>query len=126
MRIRKPRKKFGHNSQAGGTMPFGLDPDDLNRSIEQCWSEHWEAQGLARRYGERIYNPASRSNPRAEKWFYPNKSVKVFRAWVQHEYYAGGKFEAYLNEKVERGEIPPALAAQALTTILRGARMGSA
>ena len=130
-------KSSGHDSQTGGDamppgffipemMPFGLDPVDLNRSIEQCWDQYWEDHKLSAKYGERIPNPASKSNANVEKWFYPAKSVEVYRVWEQHEYYAGGKFEAYLNKKVESGEIPPALAAHALTTILRGARMGSA
>jgi len=127
----------GHDSPTGSDamppgffdpdrMPFGLDLVELYRSIEQCWDQHWEAQKLGEKYGERSRNPEAESNPRAAQWFYPNASLAVFRAWVQHEYYAGGMFEAYLNEKVARGEIHPALAAHALTTILRGARMGSA
>ncbi|MFO0699741.1 MAG: hypothetical protein U0236_10965 [Nitrospira sp.] len=135
MRIRKFRKRSGHNSQADDAMPpgffnpdmmpFGLDPEGLNRSIEQCWSEHWVSEGLAERYGERTRNPAAESNPRAEQWFYPKASKEAFQIWMR-EFFAGGQFEVYLKKKVEHGEIPPALAAQVLNTILRGARMGSA
>jgi len=90
-------------------------------SIGQHWSRHWDENGLAEQYGERIRyphrypdsHPQAKSNPQ-EAWCYPLAALGEYRDWVQSTYIEGGKFKAYLKTKVKDGSMPPSIAQLAI------------
>ena len=94
-------------------------------SIGQHWSKHWEAKSLTQLYGERCKyphhypdsHPQSKSNPQ-ESWCYPLAALGSYREWLQDTYIEGGKFSAYLQGKVTRGELPPSVAQLAIATLV--------
>jgi hypothetical protein len=74
-------------------------------SVGRCWGDHWQANGLAEKYGERInyahsypaYYPQAKSNPQSA-WAYPDEALPEFRRWFKHEYLTT-KFPRYILTK---------------------------
>lgn len=85
-------------------------------SIGKGWASHWDANGLAKRYGDREKfphrypddHPQAKSNPQIANC-YPLESLGEYRRWLQEDYLGQGKFAKYL-----RGRIPPSVAELAI------------
>ena len=94
-------------------------------SVGKHWAAYWQKDGLTLRFGKasrypHCYpddHPQAKSNPQ-ESWCYPLAALGQFREWLQNEYIEGGKFATYLKGKVSRGELPPSVAALAITTLV--------
>ena len=90
-------------------------------SIGQHWSRFWSDNELDIKYSPRCKyphkypdsHPQAQSNPQ-ESWCYPIAALGAYRAWLQDAYIEGGKFSAYLKNKVARGELPPSVAQLAI------------
>lgn len=93
-------------------------------SIGTHWSEYWVQSELSNLFGERLKyphnypdsHPQSKSNPQ-NSWCYPVAALGQYREWVQDAYLEGGKFKAYLNSKIKKGDLPPSVASLALTAL---------
>lgn len=107
--------------RAGLTINAHIIPDS---SIEEHWSQHWEAQGLAGRFGERIrysqrYPP---SHPygkctHQDAWGYPLEALGAYRIWLKEVYVGAGQFAQYLDEKVQQHELSQDEAARAVGAV---------
>lgn len=94
-------------------------------SIGQHWSKHWTDNAFDFMYGERqkyphnypTNHPQSKSNPQ-ESWCYPLAALGTYRQWLQDTYIEGGKFSAYLNSKVTKGDIAPSIAQLAIAALV--------
>jgi hypothetical protein len=94
-------------------------------SVGQHWSKYWTDSDLERSYGPRQRyphrypdsHPQSKSNPQ-DSWCYPLSALGRYREWLQDTYIEGGKFSAYLRDKVKKGEIPPSVAQLAISAIV--------
>ena len=94
-------------------------------SVGQHWATYWQKQALSAqfsppcRYPHRYPDdhPQAKCNPQ-ESWCYPVAALGCFREWLQDEYIEGGKFVTYLRGKVSRGELPPSIAALAISAIV--------
>jgi hypothetical protein len=96
-------------------------------SIGSHWGKYWTDNGLSGQYGERTKwphrypddHPQSKSNPQ-ESWCYPLAALGHYRQWLQDVYIEGGKFSAYLQGKVSKGQLPPSIAQLAISAIVPG------
>ena len=97
-------------------------------SVGKAWSEHWQSQMLAKKYGERStymhmypdYFPQAKSNPQ-HPYCYPDAALGEFRRWMREEYLPI-KFSAYLQRQFSQGKLPPSfvsIAIDASTSPLR-------
>lgn len=94
-------------------------------SVGKLWAVSWDKQGLSESFGQpcrypHCYpedHPQARCNPQ-ESWCYPITALGRFRQWLQDEYIEGGKFATYLKGKVSRGELPPSVAALAISAVV--------
>ncbi|MGQ0456528.1 MAG: hypothetical protein ACT4OU_05645 [Hyphomicrobium sp.] len=101
---------------AGAQVGEKLVPDI---SIGSCWAEHWKANKLGDKYGDRNKfphrypddHPQSKSNPQTANC-YPLEALGEYRRWLQEEYLEGGKFAGYLASKKQL--IPPSVAQLAI------------
>lgn len=104
--------------------PIG-DKVVVDISIGQHWSKYWCDNLLQFVYGERQKyphhypdsHPQSKSNPQ-KSWCYPLAALGKYREWFQNEYIEGGKFSAYLKNKVQKGEIAPSVAHLAISALV--------
>lgn len=93
-------------------------------SIGIHWSRYWDENGLSGRFGDRDKfphrypnsHPQAKSNPQ-ESWCYPLEALGTYRAWLQTEYIAGGKFRAYIEGKQRRGDFLPSVAMLTIAAI---------
>lgn len=80
-------------------------------SVGKAWSQHWEANDLGSRFGDRVrydheypsYFPQAASNPQ-RSFAYPDEALAEFRHWMR-ETYLKQKFPAYLLGKVRQKSI---------------------
>jgi hypothetical protein len=94
-------------------------------SIGQHWAKYWSETDLDQAYGGRCRyphrypdsHPQSKSNPQ-DSWCYPLSALGEYREWLQSTYLEGGKFNAYLQGKVSRGELPPSIAQLAISALV--------
>lgn len=88
-------------------------------SVGRCWSDFWEENNLAAKYGERTrydhdypgYYPQAKSNPQ-HPFAYPNAALGEFRGWLQQNYIAN-KFPTYLLGQAKKGALTMSAAAKA-------------
>jgi hypothetical protein len=89
------------------------------------WAKYWADNDLDQAYGGRCRyphrypdsHPQAKSNPH-DSWCYPLASLGEYRQWLQNTYVEGGKFSAYLEGKVTRGELPPSIAQLAIEALV--------
>lgn len=109
------------------TARLTINPDIIpDISIEEHWGQHWEEQGLAAQFGERIrysqrYPPSHPYGkfPHRDAWGYPEAALGEYRLWLQRDYIDGGKFSQYLDGKVQHHELSPDEAARAVAAVSR-------
>lgn len=90
-------------------------------SVGTCWSKHWIDSKLSDKFGERAkyehnyptYFPQSLSNPQ-EPWCYPDAALAEFRRWLRENYVGEGKFQKYIEGKVQQKELPASFAQLAI------------
>lgn len=82
------------------TMPDG--------SVGILWAQHWEEEGLAASFGDRIKHPhifpeyfRQAKGKQKEAWVYPLAALGVFRTWLQNQYLPTA-FPNYLQNKVKQ------------------------
>lgn len=107
--------------QAGFVMDAHTVPDG---SVGLTWAAHWNANGFAAKYGERLkfehhypdYYPQSRSNPQ-DAAAYPIVALGEFRLWLDNEYLPK-KFPKYIRGKASQLGMDAAAVTQLLTAVL--------
>lgn len=104
--------------QAGLQIDSSFVPDI---SVGRCWSDHWSSKNLESQFGARrkfehnypSYFPQAKSNPQ-EPWCYPDAALGEFRRWLREEYIGEGKFQKYIEQKVQHRELPASFAQLAI------------
>jgi len=113
-----------HMIQGGCPLDDHTVPDI---SVGIAWAKHWNAEGLAQRFGERVQHPhmypdwfpQSAANP-VNAWIYPASALGEFRVWL-YSSYLPNNFPKYLDGKVKSGVFLPSRAKQLLVAVTRPA-----
>lgn len=105
----------------------GLHIDDKfvpDISVGRTWSNHWNNNNLASKYGERStylhnypdYFPQAASNPQ-EPLCYPEAALGEFRRWFREVYIGQGKFQTYLSNQAKAKALPASFSQIALKAL---------